>query len=260
MRIVFSIIFNGLHHLLHNDQFRFILNNCDKWIIVEGASESNGSTNWCKKMPDEYHNNGGSIDGTRQFLKELSQQESKLVYVPSSGFWSSKDQQVNRAIDEIKKITDKCFLWQMDIDEQWTAEAMNQAEMEMSEYKIKIGAFQSECYCGKNLRPVGEWACPDGVYRLWDWEGEYFTKHEPPTLDGCKDKLGKLLTPIFKHFNYYWEKDVKFKDAWYGGHEQIYERWKYINSLPKETFPIHISSLISGYWGTTNTNIVWKDF
>ena len=75
MRIIFSIIFNGLHHLLHNDQFRFILNNCDKWIVVEGASQSNGSTKWCKQMPPEYHNNGSSIDGTKEFLEELSQQE-----------------------------------------------------------------------------------------------------------------------------------------------------------------------------------------
>ena len=259
MRIVFSIIFNGLHHLLHNDQFRFILNNCDKWIVVEGASQSNGSTKWCKQMPPEYHNNGSSIDGTKEFFEELSQQESKLIYVSSNGFWNSKDHQVNRAIDEVKKITDRCFLWQFDIDEQWTLEGMNQAEKEMSENHIKVGAFLSECYCGKNLCPVGEWAGSSGIRRIWDWEGEYFVTHEPPTLFNCEDKSAKLLTPIFKHFNYYFEKDVKFKDAWYSGHEQIHKRWKYINSLPKENFPIHISNLITGYWGTTDTIIEWKD-
>jgi len=259
MRIVFSIVLNGLHHLLHNDQYRFILNNCDKWIVVEGASESNQSTRWCKKMPDEYHKNGGSVDGTREFLYELSQQNSKLVYIPSDGFWHSKDVQVNRAIEEVKKITNKCFLWEFFIDEQWTAEAMNQAEREMIEDDVKVGAFQSNCYIGKNIKPVGEWAGDGGIIRLWNWEDEFFERHEPPTLAGCKDKKNKLLTPKFDHYNYYFEKDVKFKDAWYSGHEQILERWKIITALPKENFPMHLSSLITGYWGTTKSYLVWKE-
>ena len=78
-------------------------------------------------------------------------------------------------------------------------------------------------------------------------------------MQGTEDKITKLLTPIFHHYNYYFEKDVKFKDAWYGGHENILERWKLINSLPKEAFPLHISALITGYWGTTKTIITWKD-
>lgn len=261
MRVIFSIILNGKHHLLHNDQYRFILDNCDKWVVVEGASRSNGSTQWCKTIPDEYHNNGASVDGTREFLEELAKTESNLVYVPSDGFWNSKDDQVNRAIEEVKNLTDKCFLWEFDIDEQWTTEALDQAEKELTEGNLKYGGFMSRYYVGKNLLAKGHWGeGRDGGYiRLWDWEGESFVRHEPPTLEGCEDKDGKMLTPVFDHYSYYFDEDVKFKDAWYSGHEQIYDRWKYVNSLPKEVFPIHISALITGYWGTTDTGIFWED-
>ena len=263
MRIIFSIILNGKHHLLHNDQYRFILDNCDKWVVVEGASQSNGSTQWCKTIPDEYHNNGASVDGTREFMEELAKTESNLVYVPSDGFWNSKDDQVNRAIEEVKKLTDKCFLWEFDIDEQWTAEALDQGEKELTEEGLRYGAFMSRYYVGKNLLAKGHWGeGRDGGYiRLWDWAGESFTRHEPPTLDGLegREDLGKMLSPIFDHYSYYFDEDVKFKDAWYSGHENIYERWKYVNSLPKEVFPIHISALITGYWGTTDTGIFWED-
>lgn len=260
MRVIFSIIFNGLHHLLHNDQYRFILDNCDKWIVVEGASKSNGTTSWCKTMPDEYHKNGASIDGTREFLHELSQLESKLIYVPSDGFWHSKDVQVNRAIEELKKITNECFLWEFDIDEQWTSDSMNQAEKEMQEEGIKSASFRANCYVGQNLLAIGEWGeCVTGGYpRMWHWQGENFKCHEPPILEGTENKPSKLLSPRFNHFNYFFEKDVKFKDLWYSGHEHILERWKRLNSLPKEAFPVRLSALITGYWGTTNSAIIWK--
>ena len=98
MRIIFSIIFNGLHHLQHNNQSEFILNNCDKWVVVEGASKSTGSTSWCKTMPENLHTNGASIDGTRDFLECLAKTNDNLIYIPSNGFWDSKDHQVNTSV------------------------------------------------------------------------------------------------------------------------------------------------------------------
>ena len=250
-RIIFTIIFNGLHHLQHNNQSEFILNNCDKWVVVEGASKSTGSTSWCKTMPENLHTNGASIDGTRDFLKSLAKTNDKLIYIPSNGFWDSKDHQVNRAIDEVKKTTNECFLWQFDTDEQWTSETMLQAEKEMTEQNAKTGAFLADCYVGKDIVARGDWG--EGPYtRLWNWSGEYFETHEPPTLQGGNQK-SILVSVRFNHYNYYFEQDVMFKDKWYGGHEQIHERWKLINSLPTKQFPIHISNLITGSWGRSNT-------
>ena len=152
MRIAFTIIHNGLHHLKHNNQASNIINSCDYWIVVEGASESNGSTQWCKEFPEHLHINGRSVDGTCEYLEMLSKQHSNIIYVPSNGFWKSKDEQVNRAIQEVKKLTDKCYLWEIDADEQWAEESMDQAEKELETRVGKSGSFRADCYVGKNLR------------------------------------------------------------------------------------------------------------
>ena len=261
MRIAFSIIHNGMHHLMHNEQYLKILGSCDKWVVVEGASLSNGSTKWCNEFPKEFHKNGGSIDGTREFLLDISKKTEKLHLVISNGFWQSKDHQVNRAIEEVNKIAKKCWLWEIDIDEQWDAYQMDQAEFELQKIGAKAACFRSICFIGKKLRAIGDWgeARTYGYTRLWKWEGERFICHEPPVLEGLMGVDPTMLTPVFKHFNYYFEKDVIFKDHWYGGHENIYERWKLINSLDHRFFPMHISNLIVGPWGNSNSAIVYDD-
>ena len=258
MRIVFSIIHNGLHHLHHNAQYERILNSCDRWVVVEGASLSNGSTKWCKEFPSDLHENGGSNDGTRGFLEYLSGKNDKLVYVPSNGFWQSKDHQVNRAIEEVRKITDRCWLWEVDIDEQWEPEQMDAAEQELFDSGAKAGCFRANCFVGRNLRAIGHWGeeFSSGYIRLWKWEGESFICHEPPILEGQMGIEPTMLSQVFRHYNYYFDKDVMFKDRWYGGHEQIFERWKLINSLDKKFFPLHISNMIVGPWGRSNSAII----
>ena len=259
MRIAFTIIHNGLHHLKHNDQAERILRNCDRWIVVEGASRSNGSTKWCKEFPQSLHRNGASVDGTIDYLNELSKRNDRLVFVPSTGFWDSKDQQVNRAVEEVRKITNRCFLWEIDADEQWDKEAMDAAERELVDSKSKAAAFRADCHIGKNLMAIGDWgeAWTYGYTRLWNWQGENFICHEPPVIEGMLGKDPTMLSPRFKHFNYYYEQDVAFKDQWYGGHEGILERWKLLNSLDKRFFPMHISNLITGWWGKANSSIVY---
>lgn len=261
MRIVFSIIHNGLHHLHHNNQYQNILKSCDKWVIVEGASCSTGSTKWCNEFPSDLHLNGGSIDGTREFLQFLSSQTDRLIYVPSNGFWESKDHQVNRAIEEVKKITNRCWLWEIDIDEQWDQEQMDFAERELFDSGSKAGCFRAICFLGRNLRAIGDWgeARSSGYIRLWKWEGENFICHEPPIIEGQMGVEPRMLSQVFRHYNYYFDKDVIFKDKWYGGHEGIYDRWKLINSLDKRFFPMHISNLIVGPWGRSNSSIMYVD-
>ena len=252
MRIAYTIILNGLHHLTHNDYYKFILNNFDYWVVVEGASKNTGTTSWCKNMPDKYQSNGKSVDGTIDFLKELKYKN--LIFIESSGFWPNKDKQVNRCIEEIKKLTNNCFLWEIDIDEQWELENIIKAEKLLIEEKAKTGCFLCDYYVGKNLIVKGQWG-EGGVLpyrRLWDWKGEYFETHEPPRLIGGNGK-GILIPTRFKHYAYYFEQDVKFKNDWYSGHEEIYENW--VKLQKEEQFPQHISRLLgtNTHWGQTNT-------
>ena len=185
------------------------------------------------------------------------QKNTNLKCAIKEGLWNSKDEQVNGAICLIKSVTNKATLFQVDIDEQWTKEEIESACSEMKERKLKVGACLANCYVGKDIIAVGQWGelRPSGYIRVWDWEGEYFLKHEPPTLNCPQGNFGTLKAR-FNHYNYYFEEDVKFKNDWYGGHEGIYEKRKNINSLPKESFPLHISNLISGPWGGSNTLLI----
>jgi len=259
MKIAFSIILNGLHHLTHNNYYKTMLENFDLWVVAEGASKNNGSTSWCREMKNEYHNNGRSVDGTLDFLTPLTKQ-SNFKLVTTDGFWHSKDQQVNAAITIIKNYTKQGTLFQVDIDEQWSKDQLDLAETELLERKLKTGGCLADCYIGKDLLAKGEWgeSSPSGYIRVWDWKGEQFSSHEPPRLEDESGLFGTLKAR-FTHYNYYFEQDVKFKNDWYTGHDGILDRWKHINSLPKDAFPIHISNLITGGWGRSNTVIIKED-
>lgn len=257
-RVAFTIIFNGLHHLRHNDYAEYLAKHLDLWIIVEGAAKSQGSTGWCKEMPEEWHRDGHSIDGTLEYLVELSGKYDKFHIVSSDGFYDSKDHMVNRAILALREYGEQfnpCYLYQIDVDEQWTIEQMAKAERMLEIEKAKAGTFLCNYYVGPNLIAAGEWGEGKKLSyrRLWRWEGEYFRTHEPPELEGGNGKE-ILLPQRFNHYAYYFEQDVKFKDQWYGGHEGIYERWLMLQN--ETVFPQPISRLITGPWGKTQTEIM----
>ena len=257
MRIAFTIILNGLHHLKHNNYYQYLIDNLDYWIIVEGASKSNGSTSWCKQMPSEYHDNGKSIDGTREFVLDLQKNNSNVVCrINESGLWNSKDDQVNCACDVINSISKNCFVWEIDADEQWNIDDMKLAEQKLIQNNGKTGTFTCNYFLGKNIVAKGQWG--DGTNipytRLWNWNNDSFKRHEPPQLKNG-DGIVISLSQKFNHYAYYFEQDVKFKDLWYSGHEGVYNGWKRLQNETK--FPQHISLLFSkgGMWANTHTYI-----
>lgn len=280
MRVAFSIILNGEHHLEHNYYADFIINNFDLWVIAEGASLSQGSTNWCKKMPGKYHKKGHSIDGTIEYLNELCNYYKKVLisnhftynkkYMDEeTHFWKSKDDQVNSCINTlihhclVNKIDEKkepIYLWEIDIDEQWNLFSIEKAERELEESSATTGMFLCNYWVGKNLQAKGEWGEGKRLpyRRLWKWNFTKFKQHEPPILIGADKEI--LLSPRFDHYAYYFDKDVQFKNDWYSGHEEIYKRWK---KLQQEAInkPIGwqcpISALLKSntYWGDSKTII-----
>ncbi len=273
MRCCFTIVFNGLHHLIANGQAEFIANNFDRWYIAEGASLSQGSTKWCKPMLDKYHNFGRSTDGTWQYLKQLTDRHPNIILVNNilvcqkeymdKGFWKSKDAQVNACITSLKlQKFQKCFLWQIDADEQWSLENIEKSEKELCQSNCKVGLFKCNYWVGPGLVAKGTWGegeNENAYKRLWRWEGEWFKSHEPPILEG--GNLTEIILPYcFNHYAYYYEQDVKFKDDWYGGHEGIYYRWKWLQKDAKDKEVGHmwpISALLdkNSHWGRTDTII-----
>jgi len=259
-RFAFTIILNGLHHLKHNDYYKFMLDNFDYWVVAEGASNSLGSTSWCKRMPDNYHDNGHSVDETVEFLQKLSNNHNNFKYVSKNGFWNSKDEQVNGCISVLKNYENSGFLWQVDCDEQWSLENIKKAEDQLIQFNLETAAFPARSWVGKDMLAVGEWGeCITGGYtRLWNWKGQYFKTHEPPELEGGNGN--KQMLPIyFDHYNYYFEQDVEFKDSWYRNHEGIYNNWKKLQTMEKNNFPIGIEYLFNDGWvKNTKTQIIYK--
>ena len=230
MRIGFTIILNGIHHLKHNDYYNTLIKNLDHWIIVEGVALPTGSTSWCKELPADMHKNFLSNDGTTEFLDKLKTENLNVHVVrPVGKPWNNKDQQVNMAIDVAKSLYKEgkgYMLWQIDIDEQWTLEQMVEAENHLNQHNGKTGCFYCNYYVGPRQMAFGQWGegKQEPYRRLWNWKGEDFETHEPPKLKG-KNGPGLLLTQRFNHFAYYYPQDVKFKEKYYGGYEGLYQRW-----------------------------------
>jgi hypothetical protein len=260
MRVAFSIVLNGLHHLQHNNYYQTMLDNFDYWIIVEGQALPNGSTSWCKQLNETYQINGRSVDGTHEFLSELAFKNSKLIYIPSNGPWNSKDQMVNVAIKAIKNITNECFLWEVDIDEQWTKTQLEQAELELTINKTKTGHFLCDYYVGKEWLSLGGWGEGqlEPYRRLWNWKGESFIKHEPPTLD-TPDQSISLLTPRFTHYAYYFEKDVAFKNDYYSGHENVLEGYHALEKSTNNEEPLSVLFPNGMKHAWSNTKLIKKN-
>jgi hypothetical protein len=154
----------------------------------------------------------------------------------------------------------ECFLWQVDIDEQWTVEQLEIAEKELTANNGKTGCFYCNFYVGKNLIAVGDWGEGriEPYRRLWKWAGESFVSHEPPKLLGDNNPR-LLLTPKFNHYSYYFDEDVKFKETYYGNYSGLYDRWLAIQSTKGS---LHIRFLLGDkvWWSNTNTNIQYKEY
>lgn len=255
MRVAFTIILNGYNHLIHNNYYQQVTEMFDLWVIVEGVSNASGSTSWCNNLSDKFHKNFLSNDGTTELLDKMSSNSKVKIVRSKGGYWSNKDEQVNAAIDEILKYTNKGKLWQIDIDEQWDISSIVKAENELDKADGKTGCFLSNFYVGKNQIAKGQWGegTVDPYRRLWNWSGERFLTHEPPKLAG-RNGPGLLLTPRFNHYAYYYDEDVVFKEAYYGSYEGLYNRWQKIQSN-RSIIPVRELLGDKIWWSNTNTLI-----
>jgi len=247
MRYAFTIIYNGKHHLLHKDFAQRMVSMFDKWIIVEGFSRNGGSTAWCTSIRPPAQ----STDGTIELCQSL--QSDKVIFATSKTGWSSKDEQVNKAI-ELLQGNEPGWLWQVDADEHWTLQDLEGAE-NILEKDFKIaGGFQFYHYLcndvdGRQLVGKGAWG--DNIHtRLWWWQGQRFISHEPPKMVG-QDGV-RLLPQKYHHYAYYFEQDVEFKSKYYRGYRQVLSNWR---GLQKRRFdyPIPAKKLL-GSSTTIDTN------
>jgi len=224
MRTAISIVLNGEEHL-QRQLFNYTETMFDKWIIVHGASKNVFCTKWCREMPERYHNNGKSVDGTTETLATMQNEHDNIVVVEKDGLWDGKVEMFNKALEHV---TEDCWLWQLDIDEYWREGQLDGAEKTLDHLGADVGAFACDYLLSDDIIVRGTWgeSVQHGYRRLWKYQpGRKFLSHEPPKIEGETAQCPTHLLPRFKHLSYYDEADVKFKAAWYGNHENIYEGW-----------------------------------
>ncbi len=157
-------------------------------IVVEGANPSSAAI----ATPD-----GHSIDGTLEVLRRFQAEEDpegKLQIITRDGFWSEKDEQSQAYADRATGD----YLWQVDIDEFYTPEAMHTV-MSMLRQNSDISAvsFLQIKFWGGFDYLVGSWHARRGsdiYHRLFRWKPGYrYVTHRPPTVH---DEQGRDLRSL----------------------------------------------------------------
>jgi len=93
------------------------------------------------RITDELHSNGLSNDGTSAYLDELACKNLGRVTLyrkPKGQFWDGKLEMVRAPL---QNITEECLLWQVDVDEFWTAEQICTAREMFLRNPDKTAAF-----------------------------------------------------------------------------------------------------------------------
>jgi hypothetical protein len=254
MRTAISIVLNGMHHL--REQAEIIPKIFDKWIIVEGATKNVKCSNWCQEMPEDFHDeNGNSIDGTKEFLEELSSEFDNVDVYLASGLWEGKVSMFNHGLTNSNPSDG--FLWEIDIDEYWDENKINNTEKIISNTGADCASFLCDYLLSEDIIVRGDWGegKSGGYKRCWKYKtNSKFKTHIPPVLEGESKCLNWIVTPRFTHLSYYFEDQVKFKSKFYTDHENIYEGWKNITT-GKTPLPCGVDKLflkpVAEHWKNT---------
>ncbi len=254
----FTIVLNGMPFIEYHIN---ILKNLPfnwHWHIIEGVADFKNDTAWSLKngayISGSIHRKGLSNDGTTEYINELKKQFplNITIYRKENGaFWNGKLEMVNIPLT---KINEECILWQIDVDEFWTAEnIIKNRELYISNPGKTSAFYTCNFFVGKNLVITSldtygnntnyEWI------RSWRFKpGDKWLAHEPPQLCRLLNNEWKDLTEInpfrhyetqfyglqFQHFAYVIEKQLKFKETYYGYRNAViqWEKLQKINNFP----------------------------
>ena len=237
----FTIVLNGEPFIrYHMDVLRSLPFRWH-WHLVEGVADLRHDTAWSLDyggvIADKFHSNGLSNDGTSTYLDTLLSlfPGNVSVYRQECGkFWDGKLEMVNAPLASIRE---ECLLWQLDVDEFWTAtQICSGREMFLSNPEKSSAWYCCEFYVGPNLvvedkeskshRLTADWL------RTWRYSpGSRWESHEPPRLCAPAQNatfldLGRLnpFTSeetrrkglVFQHKAYVLAEQLQFKELYYG--------------------------------------------
>ncbi len=272
----FTIVLNGMPFIRYHIDILKQLPFRWHWHIVEGVADLVHDTSWSKQLggniPDEYHRNGLSIDGTTEYLDQLKllfPDQISIYRKPKGCFWEGKLEMVNAPLSSIRE---ECLLWQVDVDEYWTSEQMMSAQRMFVQHPEKTAAFYwCHFFVGKYLvvnsrncysqNPAQEWL------RTWRYTpGCRWVAHEPPRLHcplpngSSVDLVGinsfshnetERQGLVFQHFAYVLPEQLRFKESYYG-YTGALSHWMRLQN--QKNFPVYLRDYFP--WVGDNTTVV----
>lgn len=263
----FTIVLNGEPFIrYHIDVFKQLPFRWH-WHIIEGVADLVHDTAWSVasggKITDEFHCRGLSNDGTSEYLDWLSRNfpDNITVYRKVGGtFWSGKLEMV---MAPLPKIMEECLLWQVDVDELWTADQLITSRSMFVSDPAKSAAFYTcTFFVGPRLVTInrscyGNYTGSEWL-RTWRYIPEdLWLTHEPPRLYRKNDHNEwsdiAVLNPftnseteqaglLFQHFAYTVDSQLHFKEIYYG-YSGGMDRWHSLQNAPH--FPVRLSDYFS---------------
>ena len=258
----FTIVLNGEPFIRYHLEVLRTLPFRWHWHLVEGVADLRHDTAWALeyggRIPNGFHDNGLSNDGTTAYLDELTTlfSDNVTVYRPEKGtFWDGKLAMVNAPLPSIDE---ECLLWQLDADEFWTGEQLRTARELFLSHPEKTSAWYCcDFYVGPNLviddresrshRLTADWL------RTWRYSpGCRWESHEPPRLaaprpDGTLADLGRIAPftcdetrrqgLVFQHKAYVLPEQLQFKELYYG-YQGALANWRMLQK--QATYPVQL--------------------
>lgn len=230
------------------------------WHIVEGIAALNHDTAWSRafggRADETLHRNGLSNDGTSEYLDHLVESypdRISLYRAPRGRAWDGKVEMVRAPL---ANINEECLLWQIDVDESWTADQIARMRQKFIEDPDRTAAFFLCHYFVKNL--VITTANTYGNHLDYEWlrvwrfrPGDHWLSHEPPRLCRRLDDSGiwtdlASINPfahgetlrdnlVFRHLAYVLPQQLRFKEIYYG-YKSAFQQWQ---DLPVAG-PVHL--------------------
>ena len=245
----FTLALNGMPYIRwHYEQFEK-LQFPWHWTIVEGVAGMEDDCACLKEIgrgkgpghiPEQFHHNYLSVDGTTEYLDSLSKLErtnDRVTVIRTKGPWpwGSKRKMANQALP-----IEPCILCQVDADELRTAEQYeSMRRLFLADPSKKTSYETCRFFVGPRLiitSPSPTYGNNAGMdwLRFWRFEpGMVWVSHAPPLLGRPRDEPDKaklFFTPenrfsnrdtearglTFQHFAYATEAAVAFKQDYYG--------------------------------------------
>lgn len=242
----FTLVFNGMPFLPYHLEVWRRLKLPWRWHVVEGAADLVRDTAWSVPLggrlpPAVSRWNAGSSDGSWEYLQEIQRQDPQRILVyphPKRRLWRGKVEMVRRPLPHLAP---ECLLWQVDVDEFWTAESVHRLHDLFQRHPDRTAAFLScEYFIGPRRHVVSQDTWATGAQdwlRVWKFRrGMRWKEHEPPRLVDAKGQDVGKIRPFsrdetrragisFQHFAYALESQVQFKENYYG-YKGAVEKWK----------------------------------